>query len=107
MRNPNTSGGLICPYPITNGRFPTGDDVDRLATTREYVEAVRDAYRWCGNGVRAKSRTKLIPNDESGKVTGRLVILPNTGAMSRYVYSAGIGAADAWFVTALSDAESG
>jgi alanine dehydrogenase len=34
-------------------------------------------------------------------------VLPDTGAMGGYMYSAGFGARDAWFVTPLFDAESG
>jgi alanine dehydrogenase len=40
-------------------------------------------------------------------LTGYLAVLPETGAMGGYTYSAGFGASDAWFLTPIFDAESG
>jgi alanine dehydrogenase len=40
-------------------------------------------------------------------LTGYLAVLPETGAMGGYTYSAGFGATDAWFLTPIFDAESG
>ena len=88
-------------------RFLTSNDVDGIATPAEYVTAVRDAYWERGNGAPAEPRTKLTPPDGGGMMTGYLAILPERGAMGGYMYSAGFGAKDAWFVTPLFDAESG
>ncbi len=85
----------------------TSDDVDGLMTPEEYVTAVREAYRQRGDGAPAKPRTKLTPGDESGMLTSYLAMLPETGAMGGYIYTAGFDAADAWFITALFDAASG
>ena len=92
---------------MTDVTFLTSDDVAGLATPREYVDAVRDAYRQIGEGAPAKPRTKLTRGDPSGMMTGYLAVLPDTGAMGGYMYSAGFGAGDAWFVAPLFDAESG
>ena len=88
-------------------RFLTSDDVDGIATPTEYVDAVRDAYWERGNGAPAQPRTKLTPPGNGGMMTGYLAILPELGTMGGYMYSAGFGAEDAWFVTPLFDAESG
>ena len=92
---------------MTDALFLTSDDVAGLATPAEYVEAVRDAYRQIGEGAPAEPRTTLSSADPPGKFTGYLAILPETGAMGGYMYSAGFAAGDAWFVTPLFDAESG
>lgn len=92
---------------MTDVTFLTSDEVAGLATPVEYVEAVRDAYRQVGNGAPAKPRTKLTSDDPPGMMTGYLAVLPDTGAMGGYMYAAGFGAGDAWFVAPLFDAESG
>jgi alanine dehydrogenase len=92
---------------MTDVRFLTSEDVTGLATVTEYVDAVRDAYRQRGEGAPAKPRTKLKNEDPAGMMTGYLSILPDSGVMGGYMYSAGFGAGDAWFVTPLFDAESG
>ncbi|WP_227376137.1 ornithine cyclodeaminase family protein [Haladaptatus halobius] len=92
---------------MTDALFLTSDDVAGLATPGEYVDAVRDGYRQRGMGAPAKPRTTLVNDDPTGMLTGYSAILPETGAMGGYTYSAGFGAGDAWFVTPLFDAESG
>lgn len=82
------------------------NDVEGLATPAEFVHAVRQAYRQRGEGAPAKPRTALRTDDPSGMFTGYAAILPETG-MGGYMYSAGFGADDAWFVAPLFDAESG
>ena len=92
---------------MTDALFLTSDDVAGLATPAEYVDAVRDAYRQVGEGAPAEPRTTLGSDDPAGKFTGYLAILPETGAMGGYMYSAGFGAGDAWFMTPLFDATTG
>lgn len=92
---------------MTEITFLTSEDVTGLATPNEYVDAVRDAYRQRGEGAPAKPRTKLTRDDPAGMMTGYLAILPESGVMGGYMYSAGFGAGDAWFMTPLFDAESG
>lgn len=87
--------------------FLNSHDVDGLATPGEYVEAVRDGYRQRGEGAPAHPRSKLVNEDPPGMLTGYSAILPDTGAMGGYMYAAGFGAADAWFMTPLFDADSG
>ncbi|WP_227354956.1 ornithine cyclodeaminase family protein [Haladaptatus salinisoli] len=92
---------------MTDALFLTSDDVAGLATPGEYVDAVREGYRQRGTGAPAEPRTTLVNDDPSGMLTGYSAILPETGAMGGYMYTAGFGAGDAWFVTPLFDAESG
>ncbi|WP_380674580.1 ornithine cyclodeaminase family protein [Salinigranum sp. GCM10025319] len=92
---------------MTETLFLSSDDVAGLATPGEYVEAVREGYRQRGEGAPAEPRTKLLPNDPPGMLTTYGAVLPDTGAMGGYMYAAGFGARDAWFVTPLFDADSG
>ena len=92
---------------MTETLFLTSADVDDLAEPAEYVAAVRDAYRQVGEGAPAEPRTKLLNRDPPGMLTTYAALLPETGAMGGYTYSAGFGAGDAWFITPLFDAESG
>ncbi|RDI72921.1 ornithine cyclodeaminase family protein [Halopelagius longus] len=92
---------------MTETLFLTSDDVAGLATPAEFVDAVRDGYRQRGEGAPAEPRTKLTNADPPGFLTTYAAVLPETGAMGGYTYSAGFGAKDAWFMTPLFDAESG
>jgi alanine dehydrogenase len=92
---------------MTETLFLTSADVDDLAEPADYVAAVRDAYRQVGEGAPAEPRTKLYNRDPPGMLTTYAALLPETGAMGGYTYSAGFGAGDAWFMTPLFDAESG
>jgi len=92
---------------MTDVLFLTSGDVDDLVEPREYVDAVWDAYRQRGGGAPAKPRTALVNGDPPGMLTTYAAILPETGAMGGYMYSAGFGERDAWFVTPLFDATSG
>ncbi|MFO8114648.1 MAG: ornithine cyclodeaminase family protein [Halorubrum sp.] len=92
---------------MTETLFLSSTDVDDLAEPADYVAAVRDAYRQIGEGAPAKPRTKLYNRDPPGMLTSYTAILPETGGMGGYTYSAGFGAGDAWFMTPLFDAESG
>ncbi|AGN02855.1 ornithine cyclodeaminase [Salinarchaeum sp. Harcht-Bsk1] len=87
--------------------FLASDDLRGLAEPVAFVDAVRSGYRQRGNGAPAKPRTTLGSSDPPGMLTGYTAILPETGAMGGYTYSAGFEAGDAWFVTPLFDAESG
>jgi len=92
---------------MTDVLFLTSAEVDDLAEPADYVAVVRDAYRQIGEGAPAEPRTKLFNRDPPGMFTTYAAILPETGAMGGYSYSAGFGAGDAWFMTPLFDAESG
>ncbi|MBP1921172.1 alanine dehydrogenase [Halorubrum alkaliphilum] len=92
---------------MTDALFLTSGDVDDLAEPADYVAAVRDGYRQVGEGAPAEPRTKLTNHDPPGMLTTYAAVLPETGAMGGYTYSAGFGAEDAWFMTPLFDAESG
>jgi len=92
---------------MTDALFLTSAEVDDLAEPTDYVAVVRDAYRQIGEGAPAEPRTKLLNRDPPGMFTTYAAILPETGAMGGYSYSAGFGAGDAWFMTPLFDAESG
>jgi alanine dehydrogenase len=92
---------------VTETLFLSSDEVDDLAEPADYVDVVRDAYRQVGEGASAEPRTKLTSADPPGMLTTYAAVLPETGAMGGYMYAAGFGAGDAWFVTPLFDAESG
>ncbi|EMA58243.1 ornithine cyclodeaminase family protein [Halorubrum lipolyticum] len=92
---------------MTDTLFLTSAEVDDLAEPADYVAVVRDAYRQVGEGAPAEPRTKLLNRDPPGMLTTYAAVLPETGAMGGYAYSAGFGAGDAWFMTPLFDAESG
>lgn len=92
---------------MTDTLFLTSDDTVGLATPAEYVDAVRDAYRQVGEGAPAKPRTALPNEEPPGFLTAYVAILPETGAMGGYTYSAGFGAGDAWFMTPVFDAATG
>ena len=92
---------------MTEALFLSSEDVAGLATPAEYVDAVRDAYRQVGEGAPAEPRTKLVNAEPPGMFTTYAAVLPETGAMGGYMYSAGFGERDAWFVTPLFDAGTG
>jgi alanine dehydrogenase len=85
----------------------SSDDYEDLLDVAAVVDAVREGYRQRGEGAPARPRTRLSNDDPPGMVTGYTAILPETGAMGGYMYAAGFGAGDAWFVTPLFDAERG
>jgi alanine dehydrogenase len=92
---------------MTDALFLTSEDVAGLATAGEYVDAVREGYRQRGEGAPAEPRTALFNREPPGLFTSYAAVLPDTGAMGGYMYSAGFGEGDAWFVTPLFDADSG
>lgn len=92
---------------MTDALFLSHEDVTDLAEPADYVRVVRDAYRQRGEGAAAEPRTKLVNEEPPGMLTTYVAVLPETGVMGGYTYSAGFGARDAWFVTPLFDAESG
>ncbi len=92
---------------MADALYLRSDEIDGLATPSEYVSAVRDGYRQRGEGAPAKPRTTLGRDDPDGKLTNYLAILPETGAMGGYTYTAGFAGPDAWFVTPLFDADTG
>ena len=87
--------------------FLSSDDVSGLADPGEFVDAVREGYRQRGEGASAKPRTTLRNADPPGMLFSYAAVLPDTGAMGGYMYSAGFAERDAWFATPLFDAESG
>ncbi len=92
---------------MTDTLFLSSDDIAGLAAPTAYVEAVREGYRQVGKGAPADPRSAYFRTDPDGLFTDYAALLPETGAMGGYMYSAGFGAGDAWFVTPLFDAESG
>ena len=92
---------------MTDTLFLSSEDVAELATPAEYVDAVREGYRQRGEGAPAEPRTALYNEEPPGLFTSYTAVLPESGVMGGYVYGAGFGAGDAWFVTPLFDADSG
>ncbi len=87
--------------------FLSSSDVDGVASPAEFVDAVREGYRQHGEGAPARPRTRLLRGDPPGMLTDYAAVLPETGVMGGYMYAAGFGEQDAWFMTPLFDAESG
>lgn len=83
------------------------DDIRGLATEPEFVDAVRTAYREHGEGAPTHPRITLETEDPAGVLNSYMAILPETGVMGGYMYSAGFADADARFVTPIFDAETG
>jgi len=92
---------------MTDTLFLRSDEIDGLAEPADYVAAVGDGYRQRGAGAAAEPRTKLLGESPPGMLTEYAAILPESGYMGGYTYSAGFGERDAWFVTPLFDADSG
>lgn len=92
---------------MTETLFIDDDAIATLADPADYVGTVRDGYRQRGEGAPAKPRTKLLNESPPGMFTSYTAVLPDSGAMGGYMYSAGFGEGDGWFVTPLYDAESG
>jgi len=88
-------------------RYLTSADVADLATPAEYVDAVRDGYRQRGEGAPAEPRTQLFSDEPAGSISSYVAILPGSGAMGGYTYSAGFADRDAYFLLPLFDADSG
>ena len=84
-----------------------GEALEDLATPAEYVDAVREGYRQRGEGAPAEPRTRLDSADPPGFLTGYFALLPETGVMGGYTYSAGFSSRDAHFLLPLYDADSG
>jgi alanine dehydrogenase len=87
--------------------FLSSDDVSGLTEPADFVDAVREGYRQRGNGAPAKPRTTLQNDDPPGMLFSYSAVLPETGAMGGYMYSAGFAERDAWFATPLFDADTG
>jgi alanine dehydrogenase len=92
---------------VTEARFLSSNELVGLASPEEYVAEIRMAYRQIGEGAPADPRTQQFTEDQSGSMTSYIAILPKTGVMGGYVYSAGFEANDAWFMTPLFDANTG
>lgn len=92
---------------MTEVRILSSTDVETLATPAEFVDTVWEAYDERGRGAPAEPRTALTNDEPAGMLTTYGAVLPELGTMGGYMYSAGFGAGDAWFVTPLFDAESG
>jgi len=92
---------------MTDTLFVTSDEISDLAEPADYVAAVEAGYRQRGEGAPAEPRTNLINESPPGMLTEYAAILPESGYMGGYTYSAGFGERDAWFMTPLFDADSG
>ena len=92
---------------MTDTLFLRSDEIAELAAPADYVAAVAEGYRQRGAGAAAEPRTKLLGESPPGMLTTYAAILPESGYMGGYTYTAGFGERDAWFVTPLFDAESG
>jgi alanine dehydrogenase len=79
---------------MTDTLFLTSTDVAGLASPAEYADAVREGYRQRGEGEPAQPRSKFFREAPAGMFTSYAAVLPDTGAMGGYMYSAGFGVGD-------------
>jgi len=87
--------------------FLDADDIAALAEMPAYVDAVATAYRERADAAPTEPRSRLDAADPRGFFTTYAAILPETGAMGGYMYSAGFADRDTWFVCPLFDPHSG
>jgi alanine dehydrogenase len=92
---------------MIGAHYLSSDDIRGLATEPEFVEAVRTAYREHGEGAPTHPRVTLETEAPAGVLNSYMAILPETGVMGGYMYTAGFADADARFVTPIFDAETG
>lgn len=92
---------------MTDVLYIAGTEQQGLAEPADFVDVVRDAYRQRGEGAPAEPRTKLLGDDPPGMFTTYVAMLPDTGYMGGYMYAAGFGGRNAWFLTPLFDAQTG
>jgi len=106
-----TTGITLHPPPLMEVMdtpiFLDADDIAALAEMPAYVEAVAAAYRERADAAPTDPRTRLDAADPRGFFTTYAAILPETGAMGGYMYSAGFADRDTWFVCPLFDTHSG
>jgi len=92
---------------MIGARFLSSNDLRELASDADFVNAVRTAYREHGEGAPTHPRITLKTDDPVGMLNSYMAILPETGVMGGYMYTAGFADADARFVTPIFDAETG
>ncbi len=92
---------------MIGAHYLSSADIRGLATEAEFVDAVTTAYREHGEGAPTHPRITLESDDPQGVLNSYMAILPETGVMGGYMYTAGFADADARFVTPVFDAESG
>lgn len=92
---------------MIGAHYLSSDDIRGLATEPEFVDAVRTAYREHGEGAPTHPRVTLETEAPAGVLNSYMAILPETGVMGGYMYTAGFADADARFVTPIFDAETG
>ena len=76
---------------MTDTLFLSSAEIRELATPADYVRVVADGYRQHGEGAPAKPRQRLLQTDPGGMFTSYSALLPETGMMGGYMYSAGFG----------------
>ncbi|WP_318568013.1 ornithine cyclodeaminase family protein [Salinigranum marinum] len=87
--------------------YLSSEDVAGLATTTDFVDAVRRAYRERGDGAPTHPRVTLRRDEPAGLLNSYTAILPDTGVAGGYVYTAGFADGEARLTTPLFDAETG
>lgn len=92
---------------MIGARYFSSSDLENLATQSEIVDAVRTAYRERGEGAPTHPRVTLKSEEPAGMLNSYMAILPETGVMGGYMYSAGFADGDARFATPIFDAETG
>lgn len=79
-----------------------GDELEGLANTEEFVEAVEEGFRYRGEGSPATPPSRISGKD--ALITSYTAIFPEWNVMGGYMYAVGD---DVWYTTPLFEAETG
>ncbi len=82
--------------------YLAGDELGGLAEPAEYVDAVRDGYKFRGDGSPATAPARI--SGEDAVLTSYTTIFPEWNVMGGYMYAVGD---DVWYTTPLFEANTG
>lgn len=82
--------------------YLSGDDLKGLATLPEIVDAVRDGFRFRGEGDPATAPSRIGTDDSV--ITSYTAVFPEWNVMGGYMYAVGD---DVWYTTPLFDVDTG
>ena len=86
----------------SNVLYLSGAELADLAEPEEYVDAVRDGYRFRGEGAPATAPARI--GTEDSVVTSYTAVFPEWNVMGGYMYAVGD---DVWYTTPLFESDTG
>jgi len=87
---------------MTDAVYLSGADLEGLATIGEFVDVVREGFRYRGDGAPSAAPSRLA--GRAASLTTYTAIFPEWGVMGGYMYAVGN---DVWYTTPLFDSETG